>query len=651
MACKMRFKSLVLRLFVYYLIYLSIWKCPPSADPATLEDAPVLCKPLHHGFDLAAPYVKPYYSQYVDPAVQRIEPYWNKSVAAYSRYVEPGVRVVVSKASAVADPYAAKLVDAHARYVKPKIDLVRAKYDAQVRPVLDRACLAGQKTFDVLYSTYYGYVRPALEMARPYLEKSQRVARDKVYPVVKRYSLVVASIAKDYCLKGYDWVTTKVSPKVNSVYKDNFEPQLEKIQDRLLNRQDSSSTFSSVSAKVSEKLRDAAGEVTSAAATDSEDGLFEEEETITETIYETVRHTMSTTVEPERTHSPSQPKSDQPKSDLEHWKRVVRKLTKDAFNSFLDDVELEKANIAGGAEPVFTKLLQDLQHVQTKSIKELSALVSNIERTEADNGQPVGDEITPAMIQTRFRDAADEIRVAALAVRFEAEKVAQDAVNRTEMVRQATIEAFDEFSDAAIQEIGRMMVSVDSYGSSASSNGEADEGTIQWKDWKEYRKLKDRLLGTRKELNDFDINMSDINKMLREAQETANILAKETAQFLSAMRSKADFLLQQRIIEQRKNTDEEKEEGPVDAEIYEELEEDVPEDTNDGIDVEEDLEEEEEEEGEMPEAEDVEYIEPVEVAEKEDEDVEQAEEDDNEEQEKAEKVMNEGSSAKKHEEL
>jgi hypothetical protein len=247
--------------------------------------------------------------------------------------------------------------------------------------------------------------------------------------------------------------------------------------------------------------------------------------------------------------------------NMEQWKELVEKTTREAFATFLDDSEQEKDKLTEDIKPEFTNLLRKLQETASNASKSLSVLVDRI---------PDDPSIDTVSIQNEFRDRAEAIRVGAMAVRIKAENFAHAVEESIEVLRRNTVEILDEFADLTLQEMGRKMVSMDAVDPSSSLSE-----TPSWKDWKEFRNVKERLVESRQEIIDHQVQMSDVNKMLREAQQTANILAQEGARMLSGLRGKADFLMQERLRKENERVFEEQDEAQFrvpDAEYFEELE-------------------------------------------------------------------------------
>jgi hypothetical protein len=528
----------VCRLFVYYVLYLSVWRCPPglSRDELVEGDAPQLCYPLHHGFDLVRPYVEPGYHAYVEPAVEHVSPYVNKGKNAYLTYVHPTTVVVSNKISSRFDPYNEKVKQWHAEKVQPVLDRGYEK----TAPYMEN-------TQQVIGRVYDGYIVPSAHAVYPHLVRTRNVVEARLMPYVYKASAKSMDFSSKYGRKAWNWVTGSVSPRIAEVYHDAIEPQIIKIQSRVNQDSNSASTVE-------------ATDSASVSSTIAEPTMTEEPTTTSTTASEST--STSTNVEEPKPVKTGESVSE----ELLRWKEIVKQTTSDALNTLLDDIELEKQKMMAKVRPEFEDLVEKLETAESAAFAELNGLVSNINSTE--------EEVTTGMVQQSFREHAENIRDAAFAVRKRAETFAEEVLKETEKLRTGTVEVLDEFGEVSLQEIGRKMVSLDSAASeSATSVGSAPN----WKDWKEYRNLKDALLTARQEIVDLDINMAEVNLMLRQAQERANTLAKEAAQLLSSLRAKADAMFQERLKkmnEEREMAGEPMDDTPQDAEIYDAEDED-----------------------------------------------------------------------------
>jgi hypothetical protein len=523
------------------------------------DKLPSLCYPINSIYNTVSPYTSTYVSchfrplvKYAQPYVLAAQPYVKRSVDVYKARVQPRVAKLASRAYILVEPYQSKALNFYRERVLPH-------YEKAVQTHYRYAVPVYVKSQKAVYDFYRLYAVPCYQRIRPRLERIVQILVVKVGPKVHAVSDRTWHVISKYSAKGFDWFTTVVSPKLRSVYYDAVEPQINKIHDRLVHQKTDPPNGLSSNGVPNGVPAGVSAQPTATIKTDSSTVVSTStSSTSTSSIAPLTISTESAAVDALNLTLASI------SNELSRWKQIVDDTTREAFATFLDDVEMEKHHLIETSKPKFTELLQDLQHRESQAFKELGNLVNTIEQ----------DGTAPTQIQEAFRHHADLIREAALAVRLESETFANEILNKTEEIRRLTVEVLDEFAEVTLQEIGRKMVSVDSI-TITMSNG--DKGP-NWKDWKEYRSLKDRLLNARQEIVEHNINTADVNKVLREAQETANYLAKEAAQYLSSLRAKADFTFQERLKKKAKQLEDQgvtpqDEEIPENVEFYEELEE------------------------------------------------------------------------------
>lgn len=643
------FLSLSARLFVYYVIYLAIWRCPPGSQLDSTS--PRLCHTLDSSVNYLSPYFSPHYERYAAPYLELAHPYVEKAQSLYHISVSP----VVNKGSDLyfshAHPLVIKNADRVKAHVQPLLERINSQYLALITPYTDKVShFTSHYVVPFSQSTYQQFsklnakvITPIYKTVAVYTNKVIASAQVHIFPKVYKYVSLVSRTIYNYVRLVFRWIITFITPKISAVYESSVEPQVNKIIDRIFQDTEvnvpttvapektlvSQPTYSAThlgSASEGETVASSA----SGSATPSESTGTLESQTISSNANSTpsssigtnsasttatLGSTESSTIEPssndraadlvyEKVNAKSSPnefnkdvraqapldkkrarrRASSISSELSNWKKVVNKTTKDAFDTFQTDITKLKETLIVGSNPKFTKLLQELQKAQKAGLNQLTKLVKDMERTLAlYNDKEIDLEDidfywTPSSVQSIFKEHAEKVRNAALAVREYSQHFAELALNKTEEVRSATIDVLDEFSEVALQEIGRKMVADNNDDSSVPSSNQRNP---KWSDWKEFHLLKEHLVQTRQDLIEFDIPMEDINIVLRQAQETANILAKEAAQYLSSLKARADDILiaQIRMERERNQYKEEPEDASFgeDVEVYEELEDSIEE--------------------------------------------------------------------------
>lgn len=498
-------------------------------------DCPLACRPLHSIFNAVDPYVGPVYDRHVQPHIHAIQPYLIKGIDGYNTYIEPKLYLVSEK---VVPPMKNAGFKFYQTYLASHEENIMRIYN-------DKLGIHVQKATQLATSTYYDQLEPLYEKTCRNAANVKQTFDDKYAPLIVKYSTKTIDITTKYRRIASEWVRVKVAPTVVRLYQQTVEPQLLKISTRIWPSEENHPFYSE-----SDVINTTTTTEQSSLSTTTADSDLQKADTTISKSHESEE----TTVGDDSITSSPMPSTE---TSLSRWNVIVRDTTREAFNTFLDDVEEEKRILINQVRPQFTLILQQLSSAENEAVKSLRKLIEDIEQ---DSQQ----QLTPAAIQAEFRMYANQIREKAMDTRKLCQEFADTVINKTEEIRRSTVEVLDEFADITLQEIGRKLVSSEDENSSSSSSG----GAPNWSDWKQYRSLKERLIQSREDIISHEVNMAEVNQMLREAQETANVLSKEAAQYLSGLRAKADFLIQQRLA----NSNNIAEDKVPDAEYYEELE-------------------------------------------------------------------------------
>lgn len=536
---------------------MAIFKCPITATvPEDFKDESCfgLCTKLHNAYTQVHPHIEPHYTKYAAPYVEKASPYFSKAQTVYLDTVEPNLLKIAARGKSIAEPYTAKVVEQ-----KHKADTILQPYyskacefhEHNVHPLVSKSTAVASKA-------YQDYGIPIGSRIAVYLDHTQRYVVTRIVPKIKTYAesayINTLVLINEIAI----WIEVKVAPEISHIYQKNIEPHVSNIYHQIIENNTKVPASEDIAKSISKDtilpLSTESLKVTPSATSTSSASS-------SSTAQSTETKQPAASQEAEVTN-PSEVKLStgaQISAEIASWKSVVQETTKEALDTFLDDVEKKKSEVIEEVKPKFTDLLRKLSDLQSQSVKALTELVDSIptgeeeEEVEKDKGKDFS--LRPEDVQKEFRRRADEIRVAALNVRHYAEEVANRILDNTEKIRGDTLDVLDEFADVALGELGRNLVSID-HKQASSSN------VPNWKDWKEFRALKDQLYDARQEILDLDINMETVNQMLRDAQETANILTQEAAQYFGGIRAKADFTFQQAIVYKNKRATEKGEELP-----------------------------------------------------------------------------------------
>lgn len=584
---------------MYYVIFLVCWQCPYSS--VLTESSPSLCRPLHFVFSKADHYVAPYYQQYVSPYYDEFAAPYVKAARPYTEHVQ---NTFHTKMAAPALDKGNELYVSHVHPVvvknseklkvlaQPFSDKVAEVYLLHVEPL---KCKAGElcKHYFSLswdFSSIYLYrfnaytLSPAYYKISHYAYSLAQYLRIHLFPQVKIYSNSTKDFVRSSVKHTWKWVVGAVSPKVTSIYEKAIEPQVNKIIDRIF--QDSASALESTVSGTSATLPDAP----TVSASFAGDSIASPETVVTTEnsvepsstpVYNTEKSADQATgydqdVGDQKPLQKTKAQKLDVTAELKIWKKRVDKTTTDAFETFKSEVELEKERLITESRPGFTKLLQELSKYQQEGLSGVLQLINEMETVikKHEHSSYIEEEEfpwTPKTLQATFDDLTDSIDATGASVSKHAQTVIKEAQSNTESIRSDTIDVLDEFSDVALHELGRKMVSDSEVDTSTVSDGKAT-----WSDWKEFRLLKENLIQTRQELVDYKIPLDDVHSVLRQATDTAKVLSQDATQYLKQLKAKADHFL---ILKMQKNeaakaakSKKEDEEEDYDIIYYDELE-------------------------------------------------------------------------------
>lgn len=647
------------RLFCYYVIFLLFWQCPYSSKLS--DSSSTLCFPLHNLLHRADPYISPYYQEYAAPYVDIARPYTDQAQKVFqSRVAEP----VISKSSQV-----------YVSHIQPVVVKNSEKLVVLAQPVTDK--------FTELYSLHIGplrykatefckqYVRPTWDFSATHLHRLHvyvltpayykvshytytlvKFAQVHILPKAKHYGKIVGDFVYTYVKLSWKWIVGVVSPKVSSVYERTIEPQVNKIIDRIFQGTESilKSTTSGTSATSPDSPTPTVGatdgDIIATAESAFSTDAKAEAESVPSSAYSHTEQKLdeATDYDEDLVVQATLEKAPQASlditSELKAWKKRVDKTTKDAFDAFEREISVEKSRLVKESQPQFTALLRELQKYQQHGFAEFRKAIADMESVIHKYEDPATSSIDEAefpwsheSVQKEYKQHTENIGLAVLAVRKYAQNLTSKVQDQADKIRMATIDVLDEFSDIALQELGRKMVS-DSAGVDGATAAAGDKGKATWNDWKEFRVLKEHLIKTRDELTNYAIPMEDLRKVLGQALNTADVLAEEATLYLNQLKGKADHLL---IVKIKKDEEKKKAEGIVVAEeepdydiiYYEDLEED-PKESKDTKAKKSEIKEDEEEEEDDDEEEDEEDDDDEDGDEEDDEEGDEDEEDEDE---------------------
>jgi len=230
------------------------WACPTNArlDPS----APAVCRRFDIIKHNTVPYIKPYYDNYAEPYLARIQPYLQKGQGYYEQFGAPTVE---------------KGQDLWVKQATPQIkkcySAVQDQYNNKIYPVLDRTVLKWSrhvysKYLDThvqkLSSQYTKFVHPHLQSLQ---KRSYKLYNERLVPayqataprIYHAFHTVENKYATEVEPRVYavmKWVIRKIEqviiPRATILWRTHVQPQLDRIYDKLFRNREAKQVVSEI---------------------------------------------------------------------------------------------------------------------------------------------------------------------------------------------------------------------------------------------------------------------------------------------------------------------------------------------------------------------------------------------------------------------
>ncbi|EME83785.1 uncharacterized protein MYCFIDRAFT_202776 [Pseudocercospora fijiensis CIRAD86] len=446
---------------VWYTVGTVLLSCPTKQ--ADLNDTtPHICKPYLQTRDFLTPYAQPYYHQYLQPYVQKTQPYvdqFNEKVytpgaAAYQKYGAAQVATVQKIGQ-----------QQWQKTIKPSLELVQKQAGEQYESTLAPHV---KKAQDIVQPYYDGIVTSASDIwqleLEPVYRKSAPVAQ-KVYAQAQAFVLNTALPQAQY-VGNITWTlwTRQVWPKLRILYGENVEPQLLRITQRLGRYKDGKKLEADIkSSESSSKL----GVASSSA------------ESITSSIVSTVGEATASSSSAASAAASKDPKPTpepavQFQEDLKSWERICAKAVDEGAEDLRERIKDITAHQVSAAEGVGTALVTQLQETTERALNNIKARIRQIVRDLPKDADQARLDAANGQLVISVRAAGSTIKQRAQAVRDWHQTSQAETENLVQKALQSTLETIDSIRELRLTEIGRKYAST----------------SLPHKEWSKYNDIK-----------------------------------------------------------------------------------------------------------------------------------------------------------------
>lgn len=443
-----------LKLTVWYCIITLAVRCPKTI-PELDEKSSRICKPAIQARDAVYPYVEPYYNTYLDPYVQKAQPYvdqWNEKVyrpgkVTYEQYGAPRVK----RTQEVSQQQWEKTI-------KPQLEVARQQagkqYDALLAPHVKKVQDVVQPYYDQVSTSAYDIweleLRPVYQNTAPYAQK--------MYEQGQHFAVNTALPQAQYAGNTV-WVfwTRQVWPKIRVLYGENVEPQLNRITERLGRYKDGRKLQAEIKSMESESKASEASSMAQSVASSLSSSA--------------ASPTVSASKEPEPSISPVE----QFREDLKSWETVCARAVNEGADDLKERIqEIASRQIGSQAGGVGNSLIVQLEEtvsgVLNSAKARIQSVVSNLSEDASDKDLDDAHE----QLSHAIRNAGQNVKGRAQAVRDWHDGYKNELDTLIGKATQSTLETIDNIRELRLSEIGRRY----------------SDKEIPHKEWSKYNDLK-----------------------------------------------------------------------------------------------------------------------------------------------------------------
>ncbi|AET38292.1 uncharacterized protein Ecym_2576 [Eremothecium cymbalariae DBVPG len=310
-----------------------------------------------------------------------------------------------------------------------------------------------------------------------------------------------------------------------------------------------------------------------------------------ETVYVTSTITATVTLE-EELATMKTPESedlnislkDMVQEEFQAWQQAIERKANDAISAFTDEVNDYEAEQLTSVTPVFKHILADIAMKSKDYFRKINRAIQEINCTmEIDpetnetiwfdqKGTQLKEYITRPLMRQLFTEANDVLSNITDTIRANLRDVVDTVNNEVDVIREEHLEVYEEWGDVMISEWSKRMAYIDVIDHETES---ADE---RMSNWKQFLKLKKRVIKTRDILMEHPVKFVELEKFLTEIQTTLRFITQENSEYLYILRSKANIAFQER--EKRDRAGEKREQEELQTALKQKLATEV---TVDGI--------------------------------------------------------------------
>ncbi|CCE63344.1 hypothetical protein TPHA_0E02520 [Tetrapisispora phaffii CBS 4417] len=257
------------------------------------------------------------------------------------------------------------------------------------------------------------------------------------------------------------------------------------------------------------------------------------------------------------------------KEEFNAWFTTVDKKSSKVFDILDKDIDNYLKSKIEEWDPKLQDLFKEYQTVAKKHFNLIVAKLDNIECTNSidkDTGKityfdakgetQLSEYVTRPIITKLFNDAEKEINALG-------KQISEHLISNVDMIDEEiksihdeSVELYEEWADIMISEWSKRMAYIDIVAAHQDNeeNNEDDDSNEETskKYWRQFLKLKKRVIKTREGLINHNIDLISVNDYLSNIQNDFETIAKETTDYLTVLKTKSELLFEKRDLKDKK---------------------------------------------------------------------------------------------------
>ncbi|AMD22680.1 HHL090Wp [Eremothecium sinecaudum] len=238
--------------------------------------------------------------------------------------------------------------------------------------------------------------------------------------------------------------------------------------------------------------------------------------------------------------------------EFQAWKQTIENKADNVLKAFTDEIREFELQQLEEISPVLTRHLREFNAKSKEHFRKINKVIQEINCTMGidpetnatiwfdKRGTQLKEYITRPLLREHFAQANGELTNTTDFIRAELKSIVDSVNDRVDVIREEHLEIYEEWGDVMISEWSKRMAYIDVV------DHDIDSEEQRHNNWKQFLKLKKHVIKTRELLMEHPVKFNDLEKFLKDIQNTLRTMAQENGEYMYILRSKANLYFQER---------------------------------------------------------------------------------------------------------